>query len=98
MKKLVLSVLLLPVLAFAKDEPVIVDKKVVCNWTKTILETLSEDFEELPIWIGQAGDQIHYSVFTSAKGDWTIVQFNQEIACVIGAGSNSMNIPIKPNI
>lgn len=97
MKKLLFGVLLLPVLAFAQ-EPVTVDKKVVCNWSRIILEALSKDFNEQPIWVGQGEGKTRYSVFSNNQGSWTIVQFNEEIACVVGAGTKNQLIFRGPKI
>lgn len=97
MKKMFLSVLLLPVLAFAQ-EPVTVDKPVVCNWTRIILENLTKNFREEPIWVGQSVNETRYSVFTDKKGNWTIVQFDKEIACIIGAGEKGQLIFNGPKI
>jgi hypothetical protein len=94
MRNIIFSVLLLPALAWAQ-EPVIVDKKVVCTYTRIVLDTLTEDYAEQPIWIGNTSDS-KYSLFTNKKGGWTIIQFNDKIACVIGAGESSRQIFLGP--
>ena len=90
MKKFLISVLLLPVLAVAQ-EPVIVEKPVVCDKIETILNTLTKEFSEKPIWLGVAGDS-NYSVFVNKKGAWTIIQFTEKVACIIGTGETSRQI------
>lgn len=97
MKKLLAGVLLLPILVLAQ-EPIILDKKVVCSKTRIIIDTLSKEFKESPIWIGSGEDNIRYSLFIGPGGDWTLIQFNKDIACVIGVGKDSKEIPIKPNV
>lgn len=97
MKKLVLSVLLLPALALAQ-RPVIVEKPVVCNWAQPLIERLSKEFKETPIWIGIGEDSARYSLFTSATGAWTLIQFNDEIACIIGSGQTSQFLEIKSDL
>jgi hypothetical protein len=96
MRNIIFSALLLPTLVWAQ-EPVIVDKKIVCNTTQIILNTLTETFSEKPIWIGE-GDDSRYSLFTNKKGSWTIIQFNDTIACIIGAGNSSREIFLGPKI
>jgi hypothetical protein len=91
MKKLLISVLLLPVLASAQG-PVTVEKKVVCHWANVILESLAKDFEEKPIWAGVGADKTRYSLFTNTTGSWTLIQFNEEVACIIGAGTMGREI------
>jgi len=85
MRQLLLGVLLLPAIAFA--EPVTVEKPVVCEKTKILIEVLSgSDYKEVPVWTGR-DDTSRYSIFANEKtGSWTIIQFNANIACVLGSG------------
>jgi hypothetical protein len=94
MKKLLVSVLLLPVLAVAQG-PVIVEKPVVCEKVEIILNSLTKEFSEKPIWLGESSDS-KYSVFVDKKGSWTIIQFTDKIACIIGAGESSREIFLGP--
>jgi hypothetical protein len=94
MRNIIFSVLLLPALAWAQD-PVIVDKKVVCNSIEIVLSTLTEGHSEQPIWIGEGSDS-KYSLFTNKRGAWTIIQFSDKIACIIGAGESSREIFLGP--
>jgi len=96
MKKFLVSVLLLPVLAVAQ-EPVIVEKPIVCAKASTLLNGLKDNYDELPMWIGQ-DEQSKYSLFVSKTGSWTLVQFSNEIACILGAGTNSREIFHGPKI
>lgn len=92
MKRILLLSLFFTGLAQA-DESVVVDKKVVCNWTKPLLENLAQTYKEEPVWLGQSGKETRYSLFINPDtGAWTLVQFNQEIACVIGAGERNQII------
>lgn len=95
MKNFLISVLLLPVLAVAQ-EPVIVEKSVVCDKTEIVLNSLIKEFSEKPVWLGNSGDS-KYSMFVDKKGAWTIIQFNNRIACIIGAGETSRQIFSVPN-
>jgi hypothetical protein len=90
MKKFLVSVLLLPVLAVAQ-EPIIIEKSVVCANVSTLLNGLKDHYDELPIWIGQ-DEKSRYSLFVSKTGSWTLVQFSDEIACILGVGTNSREI------
>ena len=80
-----LSVLLLPALAY--PDPVKVDKEVFCDDTKKIVNALiSNDYKESPQWMGQ-DDTSKYMLFANEKtGSWTIIQFNEQFACVLGVG------------
>jgi hypothetical protein len=90
MKKFLVSVLLLPVLSIAQ-EPVIVEKPVVCEKVEIILNSLTKEFSEKPVWLGESSDS-KYSVFVDKKGSWTIIQFTDKIACILGTGETSKQI------
>lgn len=84
MHKFLLGVLLIPALAFA--EPVKVDKPVVCDTTQTVLDELTKKYGEAPIFMGKRKDSM-VAVFVNSKTTtWTVVQFNDKIACGIDAG------------
>lgn len=86
MKKFLFGVLLLPAVVLAQ-QPVVVEKPVVCSPTKEVVSfIMSEDYKEIPVWIGEDEDS-KYSIFANEKtGTWTFIQFNKKIACVLGAG------------
>ncbi len=98
MKKILALLLLVPGFSLAQ-EPIVADKSVVCSQTKVVLEALREIYKEEPIWLGKGNDRSRYSLFVNPKnGAFTLLQFNDEIACIIGVGESSINIPIKPNL
>ena len=73
-------------------------KEVYCDKTETMISVLkSRDYEESPIWIGKEKDSKapNYSLFVNQETKtWTIIQFNKETACVLGAGE-SFVVPSK---
>jgi len=95
MKKIISIILLLPFFVWSQ-EPVIVDKKISCTTTEIVLQSLTEKFFEKPIWLGEGSDSL-YSIFVSKNGSWTIIQFNNQIACVIGVGKSSKQIYLNTN-
>lgn len=76
-------------------QPFTVEKPVFCTNVKTMVEMLSgEDYQEEPIWIGK-DEKSKYVLMTNTKlKTWTIVQFNDQIACILGTGTHG-NV-IKP--
>lgn len=100
MKYFLSLVLLLPSLLTA--QPVIIQKPVTCVDTKTLLQGLvGSDYKETPVWIGfESGAEVpKYSVFVNQQTKtWTIIQFNDTIACVLGTGINSAQIFNGPKI
>lgn len=82
--------------AYAND-PVITEKSVVCYDTKKVFESLFKKYKEIPLWTGIDGND-HYAVTVNKDTKtWTIIQFNHEIACVIGNGERYELIFQKPN-
>ena len=72
-------------------QPMTTKKEVYCDNTDKLLLILQNgDFEELPIWFGKGdGKAPNYSLLVNQKTkSWTMIQFNNELACVIGTGEN----------
>ena len=65
-------------------------KEVYCDKIETMISILKgRDYEESPIWFGTEKDSkaSNYSLFINQETKtWTIIQFNKETACVLGAG------------
>jgi len=77
------------------------DKSVTCGPIVSIIEGLiSEKYKEIPTWIGKDKEaSSRYSLFVNEKtGAWTLVQFGNEIGCILGLGTDSKNIIPKPNV
>lgn len=89
MKSLVLGLAFLPLFASAQ-EPVIIEKPVVCNNIEIILTNLLGKYREEPVWIGyKIKEKIQFGLFLSDSGSWTLIQYNDKTACIIGAGEKS---------
>ncbi len=85
--------------AFA--QPVTTKKEVQCDKTETMLSILrGNDFEEVPIWFGKGDSKApNYSLFVNPETrSWTIIQFNNELSCVLGSGESYTVISKKPYI
>ena len=83
--------LLLTVAATVMAEPRTLRKQVVCDTTKRVLSTITEEFEETPQWQGQNAQQMTQIMLTVnlKTGSWTIVEYNADTACVLAVGENS---------
>jgi hypothetical protein len=87
MRKLLLSVLFLPITALAQTA-VTIDKPVVCAETKFLMSEILESYDETPIWGSELEDS-RVGLFVNSKSKtWTIVQWNNEVACILEAGKN----------
>ena len=90
------------VLGIAVAQSVTVQKPVECADTATLLRGLSgSDYKENPIWWGiEPGATVsRYSLFVNEQTKtWTLIQFDEKIACVLGTGENSTQIFNGPTI
>ena len=100
MKYILLLALLIPTLLAA--QPIIIQKPVTCTDTKMLLQGLtSSDYKETAFWLGiEPGAEVSkYSVFVNQQTKtWTIIQFNDKIACVLGTGTDSTQIFNGPKV
>jgi hypothetical protein len=100
MKYFLFLALLLPSVVMA--QPIIIQKPVTCTDAKTLLQGLiGSNYKETPVWLGvEPGAEVpKYSVFVNPQTKtWTIIQFNDTIACVLGTGTDSTQIFNGPKI
>ena len=97
MRNLILGVLLLPALAHA--QPVTVEKPVICDTLKTVIETLTgTGYREQPFWAGNDETSRYILLVNEKTKSWTMVQFNNKIACVLGTGENHRQVFSKPAV
>ena len=57
-----------------------------------------EKFNEVPLWVGKSGtDPTSFAVFLNTdKGNFTVLQYYKEQACVLGMGSSSSIVNLAP--
>ncbi len=97
MHKFIFGVLLLPALAYA--QPVTVEKPVICDNLKTVIETLTgKGYQEQPFWSGNDETSRYVLLANERTKSWTILQFNKNIACVLGTGDNHKQVFSKPAV
>jgi hypothetical protein len=96
MKKLLALLLAIPLLTSAApeaDDAFFVEKRVVCDKTNVVFEVLMKgESRENPIWGGTNGDARFGLFINKETGTWTMVQFNKDIACILGHGDNSFSV------
>ena len=96
--KHILLLSLLTIGLAATAQPVTTKKEVYCDKTEDLISVLkSEKFEEAPIWLGKGDSKApNYSLFVNPETrSWTIIQFNNELACVLGSGESYKTITKK---
>jgi hypothetical protein len=82
-KKILLGVLFLPVLALAQVK---VEKTVICGTTTEVFESVTKEWKESPVWTSRLDDSRIVLTINETTKTWSIIQYNENIACVIEAG------------
>ena len=65
---------------------VVIKVDVVCDKLDTVLALLNGKFGETPVLMAQSQDTSVVFMGNQKTNTWTIVQFNQEMACIISSG------------
>ena len=77
-------------------------KTVECVDSETLFQGLiGSDYKEKPIWMGieSGANMPKYSLFVNEQTKtWTLIQFDDKIACVLGTGEASTQIFYGPKI
>jgi len=92
-------ILLSPLLA--SSQSIQINKPVTCDSTLLVFQALLEQAGEKPIWVGQGdgADTSKTVILANEKTkSWTIVQFDKNMACVLGSGISSQQIFTGPVI
>ena len=83
-------------------QSVTVQKPVECAATETLFQGLiGSQYKENPTWLGiESGASLpKYSLFVNEQTKtWTLIQFDEKIACVLGTGEFSTRIFNGPKI
>ena len=98
MKQLLLLTIL-PFCTLASAELITTTKEVQCDNADTMISVLKgKNFEEVPIWLGKGDAKApNYSLFVNSETrSWTIIQFNNELSCVLGSGESYTVFNRKP--
>lgn len=87
MKYFALCLILVSGLAMA--EPFQSQKPLLCATVDEVFSALQEKYEEKPVMISNdVKSDTQYALMMNYKKDtWTMVQYNNETACILGAGN-----------
>jgi hypothetical protein len=81
-----------------RAESFITKKPVICTNIETIIERLTNKFEELPFWSGVGLENKFVLMVNNKTGTWTMLEFNNDTACIIGEGKEADQIFSKPSL
>ena len=95
-------ILLALIFGYVAAQTINLQKNVECISTEVMLRGLSgSDYKEKPIWVGTESDAAlsKYGLFVNDDTKtWTLIQFDDTIACVLGTGGSSTYIFTGPKI
>jgi hypothetical protein len=83
-RKFLLSVLLLPAVAFA--EPVTIEKSIVCDNIDAAVKALTQRHKEQPIWVGNSKETKVVVLVNTETKSWTVLQYNEKAGCILELG------------
>ena len=65
---------------------VVIKVDMVCDKLDTVLALIHGKYQETPVIMAQSQDTNVVFMGNSKTGSWTVVQFNQEMACIVSSG------------
>ena len=72
------------------------NRSFVCGPFVEIVQSLGgEEFGERPVWLGTGEEVRTVLLVNPTRSSWTIVMYQKEMGCVIGAGSASQALDPK---
>lgn len=74
--------------ALAQQGFSLISKPVPCSNLESVIEIIAKKFEEKPIWISTVDDSRIMLTVNFKTKTWSIVQFNNTLACLIDSGDN----------
>ena len=82
--------------ANAQPNLIEVDKPVTCSDPKTVIEGLSDQYQEQPFWSGRGRDSKYVLLVNSKTGSWSMIEYNDKVACIVGTGKSARQIFLGP--
>jgi len=103
MKKLLIlfliGVLLLQTASSSDTNVREINKKVQCGVTKEVLAALiSEEYREAPYWMGEDNTSSYILMVNEKTKSWTLLQYTDDTACILGTGVNHRRVYNGPLI
>ena len=95
MKNILAAALMVPAVVLAESDSsnsvTKHTKTVVCAATAQLMKEIN-GVKEIPFWAGKDKNS-YYGLFVNEKTrEWTLVQFNENVACVLGVGGKHTHI------
>ena len=94
MKKLLIASLLVPMIAHAVETRS-ENKPIKCGVASEIIPLFLNEFNEKLSWTGNSAKSKFALLVNPTNDEWTILEFNNETACIIGSGTASTPLNSK---
>ena len=73
-----------------------VDKPIVCDSRERVLRAIMDgQYREVPYWGGVDKTSRYSLLVNKSTGSWTFIQFNADVACILGVGEGSFTISAR---
>jgi hypothetical protein len=91
MHKLTMAFLFCLASSIVNADPIERRKVVICDSVEKIFRAVFEEYKEKPVWFAKdLSTPTQYVITASTEQDtWTLIQFDNTQACVLGAGTGS---------
>ena len=66
-------------------------KVMLCEQKEVVFESLSENFQEFPIWSGSSRSGTVIAIFVNkTNGSYTVIEYDSKVACVLSVGGTKV--------
>jgi len=74
------------------QELVQLQKPLKCSNADFVIPHFAKEFGETPVWVGKSDTNSHITLLANKqKKTWTVVEYTDTTACVLGSGTVSSN-------
>jgi len=79
------------------QEIIDLQKPLKCSDAQSVMNYFVDIHKETPVWVGKSVHDTHITLLiNSTTGSWTMIEYGNKIACVLGAGEDRSSS--KPKI
>ena len=98
MQKILVVFLLALISLVANAEVEKLYKPVVCSDLRTVIESISAEYEEIPYWNGVSDNTKFILMVNKQTMTWTMIEYTDKEACVIGTGNRANLINLGKSV
>ena len=90
MKNLSVALLFCLISSIAHAQEIIdLQKPLKCSDAQSVMNYFVDIHKETPVWVGKSVHDTHITLLTNTvTGSWTMIEYGNKIACVLGAGED----------